>query len=819
MADRWQRVQALFDAAAEREPGERAGFLDEACGGDGELRREVEALLHADAEAGSFIESAVRRGSVLLAEERDPIEVRGKIGKYEILGRIGEGGFGVVYKGRDPVLQRYVAVKTCSSSDEKLRRRFFREGQIAAGLQHPNITTVHDLGVELDLPYLVQEFLPGEDLHLKIARREPLSALRRLDILLQVARGLEYAHQQGVLHRDIKPSNIRILPAGEVKIMDFGIAKLLHEVTDLTTQGVTMGTVGYLAPEQLRGEPVDRRTDIFAFGILTYEVLTYERPFRGASFSEISYRLLNEEPRALRELAPEHSPEVAALAAGCLAKEPAERYAGMGEVIAELEPAVKLLRSGTRLPRPPAAMTALAPALDPQASLASISSSAGPARAASNAAVAVNRATGKGPSSFPTAPITSGAPEASGSSRAAGAGAAQPLELGSGGGAAALGLEGAAASQSAPQGAGSLPRPAGWRRRGVLAVCGAAVVVVALIALVVREFGSRPAGRGRIPAGTFTIAGPAAQPPLSGSFEPQLRRMVRQQAAAAAATGPSAVPQPRRTRSMGELLAEKRRGRLPPGGGRGVADEAGGPKRSSPSEAAATSSNGQRLAVPAADKPLAPPAASLGGPPASVVQAGAGGVGGPGGPAVGAAAGATLRPASGEEPAPDPRRLAPSSPSATAASPTAGGAAPPAAASPASGAAGGTGVRSAASTPAGRDAAQEGGGDSEAEGSMVRGKMIPAGAGTPPQLLSRPEPDYPEKARRRRQEARVVVAVLVDETGHVIRALVKPAGVPLGLGFAEAAEKAARQAVFRPPTRDGIAGKMWTELPYHFTLH
>jgi len=339
--DRWRRVQELFEAVADLRPGQQVAYLATACDGDDELRREVEALLRSDAEAGSFIEHAIRRGSdLLLAAEPDPLEALGKIGKYEILGRIGEGGFGVVYKGRDAVLQRYVAVKTCSSRDEKLRRRFFREGQIAAGLQHPNITTVHDLGVERGVPYLVQEFLPGEDLNHVIARQEGLTVLRRLDVLAQVARGLEYAHLQGVLHRDVKPANIRILPSGAVKIMDFGIAKLLHEVSDVTTQGVTVGTVGYLAPEQLRGEEVDRRTDIFAFGVLAYELLTYERPFKGSTFSEVSYRLLNEEPAALRDLAPMHSQAIAELANRCLAKDPAQRYASFGEIVAVLEPEI-----------------------------------------------------------------------------------------------------------------------------------------------------------------------------------------------------------------------------------------------------------------------------------------------------------------------------------------------------------------------------------------------------------------------------------------------------------------------------------------------
>ncbi|MDP9121960.1 MAG: serine/threonine protein kinase, partial [Acidobacteriota bacterium] len=355
MNERWQRVQELFEAAVEREPEAQAAFLAASCGDDPALAAEVMALVRADVMAGSFIEEAVRRGSDFLAPEPDPIEVLGRVGKYEILGRIGEGGFGVVFKGRDPVLQRYVAVKTCSSRDEKLRRRFFREGQIAASLQHPNITTVHDLGVEAGIPYLVQEFLAGEDLNRKIARREPLGTVMKLDVLLQIARGLEYAHSKEVLHRDVKPANVRVLPSGGVKIMDFGIAKLLHEASDLTSRGVTVGTVGYLAPELLRGDAVDRRSDIFAYGVLAYELLTYQRPFKGTSFSEISYRVLSEEPLPLLELLPGIHPAVAAVVNVCLAKDPDRRHASFTEVLAILEPVSKTLRSGVRpsLPRLP----------------------------------------------------------------------------------------------------------------------------------------------------------------------------------------------------------------------------------------------------------------------------------------------------------------------------------------------------------------------------------------------------------------------------------------------------------------------------------
>jgi serine/threonine protein kinase len=169
------------------------------------------------------------------------------IGKYEILEKIGSGGFGTVYKGRDPFIKRIVAIKTCSTEGEEIRERFFREVEIIGNLEHPNITVVHDFGIQEDVPYIVEEYLTGEDLTHIIKGRRALSDRQKIDILLQLARGLEYAHSQQIIHRDIKPSNIRILENGRVKLMDFGIAKLAHTHSGLTQTGMTLGTASYLA--------------------------------------------------------------------------------------------------------------------------------------------------------------------------------------------------------------------------------------------------------------------------------------------------------------------------------------------------------------------------------------------------------------------------------------------------------------------------------------------------------------------------------------------------------------------------------------------
>ena len=270
-----------------------------------------------------------------------------KIGKYEIQERIGQGGFGLVYKARDPFIKRLVAIKVCTSSDETLKKRFIREAEIAGNLHHRSIVTVFEFGYDAAGPFLVQEYLPGEDLDTKIRRRDELTLAVKVRYLLQIGRALEYAHKKGILHRDIKPSNIRVLEDDRVKILDFGIAKLAGAETQLTRTGKVLGTAGYLSPEQLKGEPVDARSDVFSFGVLAYELMSYEHPFPGTTISELLHQVVEVEPDPLPTLAPECPPEVAAMIARCLEKDPARRYPGFPEVcellagtLAELEPSV-----------------------------------------------------------------------------------------------------------------------------------------------------------------------------------------------------------------------------------------------------------------------------------------------------------------------------------------------------------------------------------------------------------------------------------------------------------------------------------------------
>jgi len=225
----------------------------------------------------------------------------------------------------------------CTVEDQDLRRRFYREAEIAGRMQHKNIVTVFAFGTEGDQPYLVQELLDGEDLEAVIRRRDPLTPARKLAILEQVALALDYAHRQGVVHRDVKPGNVRLLANGRVKLMDFGIAKLAGVQTQLTREGVTLGTASYLPPEQVRAEPLDHRADIFSFGVLSYELMSYERPFRGNTLSALVYQILYKVPLPLTTAWEGCPPSLSALVARCLAKKPSERWASIGEILPQLE--------------------------------------------------------------------------------------------------------------------------------------------------------------------------------------------------------------------------------------------------------------------------------------------------------------------------------------------------------------------------------------------------------------------------------------------------------------------------------------------------
>jgi serine/threonine-protein kinase len=269
-----------------------------------------------------------------------------KLGKYEIVEKIGVGGFGTVYRGRDPFIKRTVAVKTCQSEDEEIKKRFFREAELSGNLHHRNITTIYDFGVQDGIPYIVQEYLTGEYLDKMIKRGDAIPLARKLEILMDVCEGLGYAHAAGIIHRDIKPSNIRILQDGAVKIMDFGIAKSFQSESTLTQTGITLGTAAYLAPEQIRGEAVDPRTDIFSLGVLAYELLTGQKPFRGEHISTVLFKILNEKPDPVSRQNSEIPPSVDRAVEKAIEKSPPNRYESVAEFKRDLAMIVKQIPAG-----------------------------------------------------------------------------------------------------------------------------------------------------------------------------------------------------------------------------------------------------------------------------------------------------------------------------------------------------------------------------------------------------------------------------------------------------------------------------------------
>src|SRR5262245_53519145 len=291
--DRWIRVDQLLQSTLEREPAQRAAFLREACAGDESLVREVESLLRSDEEAGDFLERSTIEVAVEKPVERAGLLVGRRIGPYELSSLLGSGGMGEVYRAIDTRLKRFIAIKflsAVSSLDEKRLQYFEREARLASALNHPNIVTIYDIGASEFGPYIAMELVEGKTLRATLAGGLlPLKQV--LQVGAQVADGLAKAHAAGIFHRDLKPENLMITADGLVKILDFGLAKLVRPAipdegsqaaldTQETEPGVILGTVGYMSPEQARGLPADSRSDQFSFGAILYEMATGKRAFQ-----------------------------------------------------------------------------------------------------------------------------------------------------------------------------------------------------------------------------------------------------------------------------------------------------------------------------------------------------------------------------------------------------------------------------------------------------------------------------------------------------------------------------------------------------------
>jgi serine/threonine protein kinase len=265
------------------------------------------------------------------------------LGRYEILEELGHGAMGTVYRGRDPKIARIVALKTISAKAATPKEardyleRFYREAQSAGKMSHPGIVTIFDVGEEesTKTPYIVMEFIAGITMEDMLKTGKPMHAETALDLVKQIAEALHYAHAQGIIHRDIKPANIMVTEDGRARITDFGVAKLLN--TDYTVAGHVLGTPSFMSPEQITGDPVDGRADLFALGIVLYILLSGEKPFQGDSMTQVVFKTAYKAHKPVAQLKPELRPDYDYVVSRALAKVPADRYQNGNEFAADLD--------------------------------------------------------------------------------------------------------------------------------------------------------------------------------------------------------------------------------------------------------------------------------------------------------------------------------------------------------------------------------------------------------------------------------------------------------------------------------------------------
>jgi serine/threonine protein kinase len=349
--ERWRQIEQLYHAALELRLGEREAFLDEACAGDDELRREVLSLIAAHNRAETFISTPPDDVVAALVAEQQSGSMSGRtLGHYRLDSLLGAGGMGEVWRARDLRLDRDVAVKILPehlADNPEALRRFEREAKAVAALSHPNILSIFDFGVEQGLSYAVMELLEGGTLRERL-NRSGMDWREALEIGIAIAEGLAAAHTRGVIHRDLKPENIFLTSDGQVKILDFGLAMMKRAVSpdaetltlsfsQTTRPGLVMGTIGYMSPEQVRGEPVEGQSDIFSLGCVLYEAIGGQRPFAHNTVAEVIAAVLKEEPPPLHSRATEVPAEMNRVVSKALRKDRDERYQTAGELLCDLK--------------------------------------------------------------------------------------------------------------------------------------------------------------------------------------------------------------------------------------------------------------------------------------------------------------------------------------------------------------------------------------------------------------------------------------------------------------------------------------------------
>jgi serine/threonine protein kinase/dienelactone hydrolase len=338
LIDNWKEISRIFNAALEIEPAARSRFLNENCP-DQSLRGEIETLLEANEGSDSFIDSpraSLKRDGDGLSIVRDQL-----FGSFQIIDKIGAGGMGEVYLARDTRLNRRVALKFLTLPDENSNRRFLREAQAAAALEHPHICTIHEIGKANGLDFIVMQYVEGQTLA-DLIKSGRLGLVEALEIAIQVAQALAVAHGRGIVHRDIKPANIIVSSDNQIKVLDFGLAKRIVFDDDnpdsslktlLSQPGMVVGTVSYMSPEQVRGAEIDARGDLWSLGVVIYEMIAGYTPFGGESTVEKLAEVLYKDPRPM----PKTPAALEAIVMKSLSKSPADRYQTADELCVVLD--------------------------------------------------------------------------------------------------------------------------------------------------------------------------------------------------------------------------------------------------------------------------------------------------------------------------------------------------------------------------------------------------------------------------------------------------------------------------------------------------
>ena len=362
--DRWATVKQIHQCALDRDPSERAAFVDESCGDDETLRQEVQSLLRYAREAELFLERP--------AVDVSPIEPSGPpettlvgrtVSHYQVLSLLGAGGMGEVYLARDPRLDRTVALKILPGDlavEPDRMLRFAREAKAASALNHPNVATIYDVGESDGIHFIVMEHVEGETIAARIGR--PLTPPEIVDVAVQAADALDVAHAKGITHRDIKPANLMLTLRGHVKVLDFGVAKMSPgdeaspddgwNVGALTGVGSVVGSAPYMSPEQIAGGHVDPRSDMFSLGVVIYQMATRQLPFSGDTPAELTQSILHATPEPITRLNPEIPLELERITFKCLDKSADARYQSARELLSDLWPLKRQMDAKARRGRP-----------------------------------------------------------------------------------------------------------------------------------------------------------------------------------------------------------------------------------------------------------------------------------------------------------------------------------------------------------------------------------------------------------------------------------------------------------------------------------